>query len=100
MESDLMKGGPEGLQARREKMARNIESTAGDAGEMVKDVGNRIGSKIEGARASLTQAQTAVSDGAKQAAEFTDEYVRMNPWKSLGFAAAAGLLIGILMARR
>jgi ElaB/YqjD/DUF883 family membrane-anchored ribosome-binding protein len=99
MESDLMKGS-EGLQARRDKMARSIEGTASDAGEMVKDVGNRISSKIQGARASLTQAQTAVSDGARQAAELTDEYVRMNPWKSLGIAAAAGLLIGILMARR
>ena len=99
MESDVMKGS-EGFQARRDKMARSIEGTAADAGEMVKDVGNRLGTKIQGARQSLTQAQDAVSDGARQAAEFTDEYVRMNPWKSLGIAAAAGLLIGILMARR
>jgi ElaB/YqjD/DUF883 family membrane-anchored ribosome-binding protein len=99
MESDVMKS-PEGLQRRSEKMARSIEGTAAEAGEMVRDAGNRIGAKMQNARQSLTQAQTAVSDGARQAAEFTDEYVRMNPWKSLGIAAAAGLLIGILMARR
>lgn len=99
MESDVMKS-PEGLQRRSEKLARSIEGTAAEAGEMVKEVGSRIGSKLQGARASLTQAQTAVTDGARQAAEITDEYVRMNPWKSLGIAAAAGLLIGILMARR
>jgi ElaB/YqjD/DUF883 family membrane-anchored ribosome-binding protein len=99
MESDVMKS-PEGLQRRTDKMARSIEGTAAEAGEMVRDAGNRIGAKMQNARQSLTQAQTAVSDGARQAAEFTDEYVRMNPWKSLGIAAAAGLLIGILMARR
>ncbi len=99
MESDVMKS-PEGLQRRTDKMARSMESTAAEAGEMVRDVGNRIGAKVQNARQSLTQAQTAVTDGARQAAEFTDEYVRMNPWKSLGIAAAAGLLIGILMARR
>ena len=99
MESDVMKS-PEGLQRRTDKMARSIEGTAAEAGEMVRDAGNRIGAKMQNARQSLTQAQTAVSDGARQAAEFTDEYVRMNPWKSLGIAAAAGLLIGILMTRR
>ena len=99
MESDVMKS-PEGLQRRSDKVARSIEGTAADAGEMVRDVGNRLGAKMQNARQSLTQAQTAVTDSAKQAAEFTDEYVRMNPWKSLGIAAAAGLLIGILMARR
>ena len=99
MESDLMKS-PEGLQRRTDKVARGIEGTASDAGEMVRDVGNKIGARMQTARQQLTQAQSAVTDGAKQAAEFTDEYVRMNPWKSLGIAAAAGLLIGILMARR
>lgn len=99
MESDVMKS-PEGLQRRTDKMARSIEGTAAEAGEMVREAGNRVGAKMQNARQSLTQAQTAVSDGARQAAEFTDEYVRMNPWKSLGIAAAAGLLIGILMARR
>jgi ElaB/YqjD/DUF883 family membrane-anchored ribosome-binding protein len=99
MESDVMKS-PEGYQGRRDKLARSIEGTAAEAGEMVKDVGSRINTKIQSARASFSQAQTTVADGAKQAAEFTDEYVRMNPWKSLGIAAAAGLLIGILMARR
>jgi ElaB/YqjD/DUF883 family membrane-anchored ribosome-binding protein len=30
----------------------------------------------------------------------TDEYVHANPWKALGIAAAAGVLVGILMSRR
>ncbi len=100
MDSDTMRAAQEGYQGRRDKLARNIEGTAAEAGEMVKDVGNRVSSKIQEARTSLTQAQTAVADTARQAAEFTDDYVRTNPWKALGFAAGAGLLIGILLARR
>jgi ElaB/YqjD/DUF883 family membrane-anchored ribosome-binding protein len=41
-----------------------------------------------------------VTDGAKQTAGITDGYVRANPWTALGGAAAAGLLVGILLARR
>jgi ElaB/YqjD/DUF883 family membrane-anchored ribosome-binding protein len=100
MDSDVMKTGPEGYQGRRDKMARGIESAAAEAGDMVKDAGNRIGNRLQDARATFSQAQTAVTDSAKQAAQFTDDYVRMNPWKSLGIAAVAGLLVGVLLARR
>ena len=30
----------------------------------------------------------------------TDEYVRDNPWSSIGAAAALGLLVGVLLGRR
>lgn len=36
----------------------------------------------------------------KEAALATDEYVRANPWESVGVAAAVGLVIGMLIARR
>jgi ElaB/YqjD/DUF883 family membrane-anchored ribosome-binding protein len=36
----------------------------------------------------------------RAAAEATEEYVRDNPWKALAIAAAAGLVLGILAARR
>jgi len=100
VDSDTFRTAPEGVKARSDKLARNIEGTAAEAGEMVRDVGNRISGKMRDARTSLTEAQTAVADTAKQAADFTDDYVRTNPWKALGFAAGAGLLIGILLARR
>jgi ElaB/YqjD/DUF883 family membrane-anchored ribosome-binding protein len=100
MDSDVMRTGPEGYQTRRDKMARGIESAASEAGEMVKDVGNRIGNKLQDAKTTFAQAQTTVTDTARQAAQYTDDYVRMNPWKSLGIAAIAGLLVGVLLARR
>jgi ElaB/YqjD/DUF883 family membrane-anchored ribosome-binding protein len=56
--------------------------------------------KFDTARASLAQAHAAVTDGAKRYARVTDGYVHENPWIALGVVAAAGLLIGALLARR
>jgi ElaB/YqjD/DUF883 family membrane-anchored ribosome-binding protein len=42
-------------------------------------------------------------DAMRQARELVDdgeEYVRENPWKAIGIAAGAGLLIGLLVSRR
>ena len=68
-----------------------------DAADVLKEFGTR---KIESAEAALLQARAAVAQGAKQYAGVTDEFVRAHPWKVLGIAGAAGLLIGILLARR
>jgi ElaB/YqjD/DUF883 family membrane-anchored ribosome-binding protein len=55
--------------------------------------------KLEGAKQSLSHAQTYVTDGYHQAADVTDQYVQENPWRAVGIAAAAGLLIGLLIRR-
>jgi ElaB/YqjD/DUF883 family membrane-anchored ribosome-binding protein len=64
----------------------------------------RLRAKVEGAMAS---AKTALSDGrnsvqrhAREAVHAGDTYVREQPWQSVGIAAAAGLLVGFLIARR
>jgi ElaB/YqjD/DUF883 family membrane-anchored ribosome-binding protein len=36
----------------------------------------------------------------KQATQATGDYVRENPWKSIGIASGVGLLIGLLISRR
>lgn len=71
-----------------------------DAGEVVKDIGSRVDANLQSARASLTKAQDAVTAQARYAADYSDEYVHENPWKSIGFAAVVGLLVGILVSGR
>jgi ElaB/YqjD/DUF883 family membrane-anchored ribosome-binding protein len=36
----------------------------------------------------------------REVARVTDTYVHDNPWKAIGAAAGAGLLIGLLIGRR
>jgi ElaB/YqjD/DUF883 family membrane-anchored ribosome-binding protein len=97
MESEMNRPTSDAMQGRHERLGRDISGVVNEAGEVLKDYGAR---KLEGARASLTQAQTVMSDGYRQAMDVTDEYVHTNPWKAVGIAAAAGMLIGLLVARR
>jgi ElaB/YqjD/DUF883 family membrane-anchored ribosome-binding protein len=43
--------------------------------------------------------ETALRKGRKIAHD-TDEYVHDNPWRAIGIAGVAGLLIGMLVAKR
>jgi ElaB/YqjD/DUF883 family membrane-anchored ribosome-binding protein len=71
-----------------------------DANEVVRDISSKVESNVQSARQSLASAQEAVTERARYAADYTDQYVHENPWKSIGFAAVVGLLIGILMSGR
>lgn len=54
-------------------------------------------------QAHLREAQQKLGDLQHQAVEAgkaADRYVHDNPWTSIGVAAAVGLLIGALVARR
>ena len=82
-----------------------------DVEDLVKKVANvddaeiaEIRSKVEHtlaeARTSANAGIAAVRGRAEDATEATDEYVRENPWQSVGIAAGVGLLLGLLLARR
>lgn len=77
-----------------------LAATAGDASASVAELRGRVQATLARAKTGLIDAQAAVIDRAKVAAKVTDEYVHDNPWKSVGVAAGAGLLIGLLLGRR
>lgn len=55
---------------------------------------------LSSAKADLIRLEETVVEKTKEAAKATDEYVKENPWKSVGIGAAAGLVIGLLISRR
>lgn len=64
----------------------------------------RLRAKVERA---LSTAKSAIAQGsdrlqrqARDALKAGDGYVRDRPWQSVGIAAAAGLIVGFLLARR
>ena len=81
----------------KDKLAKDIGGIVNEATDLVKDI---AGQKLESAKATIARAQSTVTDGARRYASSTDDYVHANPWKVLGAAAAAGVLIGILLGRR
>jgi ElaB/YqjD/DUF883 family membrane-anchored ribosome-binding protein len=76
-----------------------LRATAGQAGEKVSAARERIQENVAAAKERLAVAQESMVAKTKQAAKVTDEYVHENPWKSIGIAAGAGLLIGMLISR-
>lgn len=77
-----------------------LRATAGQAGEKVVAIRERLQDHLSAAKASLADAQAAVVDRAKQVGRYTDDYVHDNPWRSVGIAAGVGLVVGLLIGRR
>jgi ElaB/YqjD/DUF883 family membrane-anchored ribosome-binding protein len=96
MESQL-NAGTESFKGSTSKIAKEVGGMVNDATSMMKDYSAQT---LQSAKATLAHAQTVVTDNARQYAHMTDDYVHANPWKVLGVAAAAGMLIGFLLSRR
>jgi ElaB/YqjD/DUF883 family membrane-anchored ribosome-binding protein len=97
MENETTANTTDAFHHNKERLGKDINGMVTEASELLKTYG---GKKLESAKQTFTQAQTVVGDTYKQYADVTDEYVHANPWKALGIAAAAGVLVGILMSRR
>jgi ElaB/YqjD/DUF883 family membrane-anchored ribosome-binding protein len=94
-----------------ERLVKDLKSVVVDADDLLKELAGSTAegfsaarTKVEGrlseARASLSEARIAVAERAKGIAVAGTDYAKENPWKVLGGAAAAGLIIGFLLRRR
>lgn len=77
-----------------------LRMTADQAGEGAAELRSRVQGRIQQAKADLAHLQEVAIAKVKAAGHATDEFVHENPWKSIGVAAGAGLVIGLLIGRR
>ena len=56
--------------------------------------------RLDAARESMGRARQTLVERSKAAGRAADSYVHENPWKAIGAAAGAGMLFGLLLARR
>lgn len=77
----------------RDTLARDFKGIVGKADHLLKDAGHTVSEELSATR-------HAISEKACSAATATHEYVRGNPWKIVGIAAAVGVFIGALISRR
>ncbi len=87
-----LESGMEILNDTRDKLSNDIVA----AGDRLK----HFSGKLESARQALSHGQSAVADGARKFAGGTGQYVHAYPWQAMGVAAAAGVVLGWLLARR
>jgi ElaB/YqjD/DUF883 family membrane-anchored ribosome-binding protein len=77
-----------------------LKATADQTGERVVAARGKAEESLKAAKARLDEQEAALMVKTKAVAKATEDYVRDNPWKSVGIAAAAGLVLGILAKRR
>jgi ElaB/YqjD/DUF883 family membrane-anchored ribosome-binding protein len=77
-----------------------LKLTAGQAGEKIAAVRERVQKSLTDAKVKLVELEGAAVEKTKAAARATDAYVHENPWKSIGIAAGVGFLLGLVIGRR
>ena len=99
------------MQSAKERVIKDFKAVVTDTEELLKATANQTGERIATARARMEESLAAtkkqlaeLEDGmlekTRAAAKATDQLVHENPWKSVGIAAAVGLLLGMLIHRR
>lgn len=97
--------------ANRDKLITDVKTLMADADDIVKamasatgekasELGEKLRVKLRSAKEKMGDVQEVLAERAKAAARATDDFVHDNPWKSVGIAAAAGFLIGLLVNRK
>jgi ElaB/YqjD/DUF883 family membrane-anchored ribosome-binding protein len=77
-----------------------IKASADQGGEKVSAARTKILESLETAKTRLQAAERAALRHGEDAMIATEDYVKRNPWQSVGIAAGIGLVIGVLLARR
>ncbi len=73
-----------------------MKATAGQAGEKVSELRNRLATALESAKATCQR----LEEKTVAAARATDRTIREHPYESIGIAFGVGLLLGVLVARK
>ena len=92
----------------RDDLASNLRRLVAEAEDLLadhadsaaSDMRSRVRAGMKYARERFDDADELVRARARQAAEFTDDYVHENPWAIIGAAAALGVFLGVLLGRR
>lgn len=98
-------------QFNKEQLINEFKVVVADAEALLKATANTGDVKLSELRAKAEESlgiakerimdiQTEVLAKTKAAAKATDAYVHENPWRSIGFAASLGVVVGLLISRR
>jgi len=77
-----------------------LKATTGATGERISAARARAEETLRNARQKIANLDDVVMNQAKETAKQADTYVREHPWGAVGVAAVAGLVIGVMIARK
>ena len=82
-----------------ETLEEVLKSSGDKADEKYIQVKVRAENALKDIKSRIDPAGRSYCKKARQVAERTDYYVHENPWHGVGFGAAAGLVVGLLLRR-
>ena len=77
-----------------------LKASSEQGGAKADEARAKIRESLQHAKERLLEAERAAIRHGEEAVAATETRIRDNPWQSVGFAAAVGLVIGVLLARR
>ncbi|AMN48333.1 membrane protein [Steroidobacter denitrificans] len=77
-----------------------LKATSAQTGEKIQEIRAQAEESLRHARARLSDVEQEALRRAREISDSAEDYVRDNPWQSVGIAAGAGLLLGLLLGRR
>jgi ElaB/YqjD/DUF883 family membrane-anchored ribosome-binding protein len=77
-----------------------FSAAAGGSGEKLTELKGQAEVSLRKAKATLSDMEKNAVAKARKIAADSDDYVYENPWTAIGIAAAIGLLLGVLIARK
>ena len=100
--------GLKAVQQSKDKLVADLKTVVNDAQALLKEAvetsAEGIGAvpayledRMNAVKGNFHRAKDAFGATAKQATAATDEYIRENPWKSLGIISAASVLVSIAL---
>lgn len=95
----------------RRNIAQEFQTFLADAERLFASLTSLSGSELEAAKAEFSERLAAAKNAVEEMSESlaqqtreklaaTDAYVHEQPWKAIGAGTAAGLLLGLVLARR
>ena len=92
------------LRVELKSLADTLEEVLSNSSDKSKEELSKLRSKAEQtlreSRQRLGETGDVIARQTREAAARTDEYVRDNPWASVGISAALGVMLGVLLSRR
>ena len=77
-----------------------LRATVNQAGEGAAAARARIQDSLQTVKARMATAEDAAIERTHQAVKEAEQYVHDNPWQAIGISACAGLIVGMLIAKR
>lgn len=77
-----------------------MKATANTGGEKFLEVRHKVEQSLNLIKDRLAENKNEMIAKTRAAVEAGDHYVHENPWRSIGFAASIGVVIGLLIGRR